>query len=1127
MISRFFDLVINKPKTIYALTLVLVVALGSMIPNIKIDTDPENMLPADNYARVFHNQVKKDFNLNDSIVVGIANEQNENGIYNPKSLEKLFELTRKVLLIDGVISRDVMSLSEMDNISQEGPGTIRFNWLMDTPPKTLEQSLEIRAAVNRLPMLKNTLVSGNGKAAAIYIPIRDKNESYSIAETIRGHFPDAGNGDQFFLTGLPVAENQFGNEMFKQMAISAPMAGLMIFIIMWLFFRNVVLITAPMIVAMATVISTMGLLIGLGYSVHIMSSLIAIFLMPIAVVDSVHIMSEFSDRFKPGQDVKKVVHSVMCNLFRPMLFTTITSTTGFLSLMLTPIPPVQIFGAFVGFGILLAFTLTMVFIPAYVIRMSPKSLDGLSEKHHKEGKQTLLGQIVIRIQGLAMGSQKLIVLVFIGLSAFAFVGIEKIQINDNPINWFKKDHEIRIADRVLNKHFAGTYNAYLVFKADNEDTLKSEINIEILRLLETAKENNINLDDSWSPVTGEENIAEAIEHRISTLDDQLFASGDGEALFLEEMIELLQVKQETSRVFISPKILSYMDKMETALQSSDLIGKSNSLSQIIKTVNRELRGGSADDFKLPTSASGVSQVLMQYQSSHRPNDLWHFVTPDLRKTMFWLQLTSGDNIHMSAVLDLVDEYIAQNPLPEGITTDWGGKAYLNVIWQDTMVQGMFDSLGSAFVVVFIMMVLLFRSVVFGLLAMLPLVFTITFIYGLIGWIQKDYDMPIAVLSSLALGMSVDFAIHFVEHARSYYKKTNCYYKTMEHMFAEPARAITRNTLVISLGFIPLLFAPLVPYITVGIFLASIMLLSGLSSLLLLPAGLKLILKEKKKTNLPNLLKKDNLSMKPLLVFILIIASTAFLTLASPAKAEENNARALVEKANIAALYAGVDGRTVARMTIIDGQGRKQVRQFTILRKHVEKGGDQNYLVFFSRPSDVRGMVFRVAKHVEKDDDRWLYLPGLDLVKRISAGDKRTSFVGSHFLYEDISGRNLAEDTFTLVEETEAFYLITATPKNFKSVEFKNYQVWIDKKTMLPTKIEYKDSQDSVYRRVETISVKEIQGYPTVTKSQVEDLKTGGKTILEFRFTAYDLGLPDDIFSERSLRTPPLKWLKRK
>ncbi|MBV1873812.1 MAG: outer membrane lipoprotein-sorting protein, partial [Gammaproteobacteria bacterium] len=118
---------------------------------------------------------------------------------------------------------------------------------------------------------------------------------------------------------------------------------------------------------------------------------------------------------------------------------------------------------------------------------------------------------------------------------------------------------------------------------------------------------------------------------------------------------------------------------------------------------------------------------------------------------------------------------------------------------------------------------------------------------------------------------------------------------------------------------------------------------------------------------------------------------------------------IIEKANNTAFYTADDGRATTRMTIVDSQGRKQVRQFTIIRRDIEDGGDQQFLVFFSRPSDIKKTTFLVNKHPGKEDDRWLYLPGLDLVKRIAAGDNRTSFVGSHFFYEDVSGRDLDAD----------------------------------------------------------------------------------------------------------------------
>jgi outer membrane lipoprotein-sorting protein len=262
------------------------------------------------------------------------------------------------------------------------------------------------------------------------------------------------------------------------------------------------------------------------------------------------------------------------------------------------------------------------------------------------------------------------------------------------------------------------------------------------------------------------------------------------------------------------------------------------------------------------------------------------------------------------------------------------------------------------------------------------------------------------------------------------------------------------------------------------------------------------------------------------IFLSAFIATIFMAPAPAVIAQDlTDVGEIVQRANVAAYYAGKDGRARVRMTIVDAQKRERVRQFTILRRDVQDGGDQDYAVLFSYPADVRNTVFLVKKHAGKDDDRWLYLPALDLVKRIAAGDKRTSFAGSHFFYEDVSGRGIEEDKHELIETTDEFYVIKNTPLDPGAVEFSAWTVRIDKKTLLPKKMEYVDDTQKVYRRIEALQVEEISGYPTITKMQVSDLRANGHSISEFRNIEYDLGIPASEFAERTLRNPSRQWFR--
>jgi hypothetical protein len=269
-------------------------------------------------------------------------------------------------------------------------------------------------------------------------------------------------------------------------------------------------------------------------------------------------------------------------------------------------------------------------------------------------------------------------------------------------------------------------------------------------------------------------------------------------------------------------------------------------------------------------------------------------------------------------------------------------------------------------------------------------------------------------------------------------------------------------------------------------------------------------------------------MRYVLTVVLILGLSLPIVAAgeNSASKEAPDVETIVSKANIVAYYQGADGKAKVKMTITDKQNQKREREFNILRKDMEDGGDQKYFVYFLKPPDVRKMVYMVHKHSDpdKDDDRWLYLPALDLIRRVAAGDKRTSFVGSDFLYEDVSGRSLKEDSHELIKTTDEFFVVKNVPTKPDTVEFSYYNVSIDRKTYVPMKMEFYDKENKLYRVIESQKVEVIQEFPTVVKSVVSDLKTGSKTEMEFTDVKYDIDLKD-IFQERYLRRPPREVMR--
>ncbi len=850
-----------------ALTLLLaaVAALPSLWPqtfpflhSLKVDTDPENMLPEHEPVRVFHDEMKKEMALYDMIVLGVVNEKHPNGVFNPDSLKRIYELTEFAKGLQwtdgnkemGVIRKDIIAPSMVDSIEHKS-GMLKFEWLMRAPPETEEDALAIREKARRIPFLDGTLVSEDGKALAVYLPLTSKNVSYQVYEKLNAKIDEFDGEDEFYITGLPVAEDTFGVQMFVQMAVSAPVAMLIIFLLMLYFFRKLVLIISPMIVAMVSVICTMGLLIATGNTVHIMSSMIPIFIVPIAVLDAVHILSDFFDRYQETRDRRKTITAVMETLFTPMLYTSLTTAVGFASLALTPIPPVQVFGIFIAFGVMVAWLTTILFIPAYVMFIPSSWLEHFGHDHEsEEGSRGLMNRVLKRTGYLTTKFSAVIIVVMIAVIAGAVFGMLKINVNDNPINWFEEKHPIRKADRVLNKHFGGTYMAYLSFSAESA----TQVDDAFLRQLkeQSTKAARRLKEDGYEKA---EEVFQALDKEM----DSAASKADSRILFFKQLIDLTRTSEEAagddfeeadawkeaqlflekeqlrSHVFKDPEALKYIAAVQDYLLTTGVVGKSNSLTDIVRTVYRDLVSGQEKDFRVPDNASGVASCLIQYQNSHRPDDLWHLVTPDYKKTVVWVQLKQGDNSAMQKVVDSVSTFVKENPPPLSITSQWFGLTYINVIWQEKMVGGMLNAFIGSFIMVFLMMTLLYRSALWGMLCMIPLTATISVIYGVIGLAGKDYDMPVAVLSSLSLGLAVDYAIHFLSRSREIRSEKGSWKEAVAPVFGEPARAIVRNVIVVGVGFLPLILAPLVPYQTVGIFIAAILVTAGVASLLILPA----------------------------------------------------------------------------------------------------------------------------------------------------------------------------------------------------------------------------------------------------------------------------------------------------
>lgn len=229
------------------------------------------------------------------------------------------------------------------------------------------------------------------------------------------------------------------------------------------------------------------------------------------------------------------------------------------------------------------------------------------------------------------------------------------------------------------------------------------------------------------------------------------------------------------------------------------------------------------------------------------------------------------------------------------------------------------------------------------------------------------------------------------------------------------------------------------------------------------------------------------------------------------------------------LYPGKDFKARVVMRLVSRTGAERTRELAMLRKNYGgPGGDQKYFMYFFQPADVKDMTFMVYKYPGRDDDRWLFIPALNMVRRIAAQDRRSSFVGSDFTYEDLSGRDISDDAHEMVREERLgaadCYVVRSTPKA-ADVDYGHRLSWVDKSTMLPLKEEYYDRKGELFKVFTAEEIKEVKGFPTVVKRSMKNLQSGHSTEAAFTNVDYDMGVEDSLFTERFLKRPPRKWLE--
>ncbi|MCD6555830.1 MAG: RND family transporter [Bacteroidales bacterium] len=277
------------------------------------------------------------------------------------------------------------------------------------------------------------------------------------------------------------------------------------------------------------------------------------------------------------------------------------------------------------------------------------------------------------------------------------------------------------------------------------------------------------------------------------------------------MVNLILDAGENPDAFKNPELLRLTDEMQKrVVKELKVVGNSFSLTDFIDRMNKVMHSDDETFNKIPNSKEMVAQYLLLYEMSGDPENLNKVVNYDYTKLNVTFQLKSDNSKAINSALDILKTY-EKDFKKYGVTMNYAGSGYKGLVFTDLILEGQVMSLILSLIIVILLLALMFKSFKAGLLGSVPIVITALISFGVMGFLNIPLNTTTALLSSIAIGIGIDYAVHFIEQYKNFARETNQnMLLTAKKTMANSGRAIIYNAIVVIAGFMVLLFSVFPP-----------------------------------------------------------------------------------------------------------------------------------------------------------------------------------------------------------------------------------------------------------------------------------------------------------------------------
>ena len=813
IVNALTTLITRKPIVILVLMLALVAACSVYIKNLNIDASPDSLMLESDPDLKYYREIHRHYGTDEYIIVGFK----PNGeLLEKETISFIQDISNQFREITGVSG--VTSLSNVPLLLQlkedEKTGQTTFANLL-TPKVDINKAEQ---EFTSSPIYVNNLVSQDLSTTAIKVDIqknqklvkliehrytllekqesneqdaqvltelelsRDEisqerqviNQRYKeVLAEVRAMLSSANDKGEFYLAGAPLIGNDMKVYVVQDIrTFGIAILGIMV-VVLFIFFRKPAWIFLALICAVLNVLLVAGLASLLGFQLTIISSNFVALLIIFSITLSIHVIIRYQEiqALNPEDSVESEIKTAISQIITPCSYMVLTSAIAFLSLVVSDINPVIIFGYIMILGLFCAFLLTFTVLPALIKLIKPKS-----RKLEKDKAANFLENIL----NVIVENKKLTLTILIGMFVLNLIGISQLTVENRFIDYFKKSTDIHQGLELVDQNLGGTVPLEVMLEAD--------------------------------PVQEEEEEFE---------EDEEF--GD----YLTELEET-QDDFTAKSYWYNRSGIKKIEKIHKYLESLPQVGKVLSLSsteEVFRTINK---GEPLEDFHLSLVHSKVPENIKQVLISP-------YVSTEGNQARILARIKDSDHtLIRNDLLNKIKTDLSQDFIKEGESVRLTG---ISVLYNNVL-QSLFRSqiltLGTVFVAILLMLIILFRSIKLAIIGTLPNIFTALFILGLMGVFKIPLDIMTITIAAITIGIGVDYAIHYIHRYKKEFVESGDNYQAIHKSQTTVGKALYFTSITITLGFVVLVLSNFVPSIYFGVLTSVAMLVSLFATFSIIP-----------------------------------------------------------------------------------------------------------------------------------------------------------------------------------------------------------------------------------------------------------------------------------------------------